>query len=139
MASTFTIEITTPERLLSREQATEAQIPIKDGYIGVLPDHASLLSGLGAGVLSYVAADGKIHIMAIKGGFVEIDNNVVRVLGDVAEKGGEVDIAAAEKLLKEAQAALVNPALGIDIASALIEAQHAQARVDAANGQAAQK
>ena len=135
MAATFTIEITTPERLLARDQATEAQIPTADGYIGVLPDHASLLSGLGAGVLSYVSLDGKTHVMAIKGGFVEIDNNVVRVLGDVAEKGGEVDVAAAEKMLKEAQDAMVNPAFGIDIASALIDAKHAQARLDAANEQ----
>jgi F0F1-type ATP synthase epsilon subunit len=50
----------------------------------------------------------------------------------VAEKGHEIDVSEAEKDLKQAQDAMVNPALGIDIASALIAARHAQARIDAA-------
>jgi hypothetical protein len=50
----------------------------------------------------------------------------------VAEKGHEIDVTAAEKSLKQAQDAMINPALGIDIASALIAARHAQARIDAA-------
>ncbi len=49
MADVFEIEIATPERLLAREKAVRAQIPAKDGYIGVLPDHAPLLSELGIG------------------------------------------------------------------------------------------
>ena len=53
MADTFDIEIATPERLLAREKAIRAQIPAKDGFIGVLPDHASLLSELGIGVTAY--------------------------------------------------------------------------------------
>ena len=43
MADNFEIEIATPDRLLVREHAVRAQIPCKDGYIGVLPDHAPLL------------------------------------------------------------------------------------------------
>ncbi len=132
MADTFSIEIATPERLLSREQATEAQIPAKDGYIGVLPNHAALLSVLGVGVLSYVTPNNETHTMAVRGGFLEILNNNVRVLTDVAERSSEVDVAKAEQDLKNAQAAVVNPAAGIDIAQALIEMQHAQARIDAA-------
>lgn len=57
MADTFEIEIATPERLLGREQAVRAQIPAKEGYIGVLPDHAPLLSILGVGVLTYTTPE----------------------------------------------------------------------------------
>ena len=57
MADTFDIEIATPERLLAREKAIRAQIPAKDGYIGVLPDHASLLSELGIGALTYTTPE----------------------------------------------------------------------------------
>ena len=57
MADTFDIEIATPERLLAREKAIRAQIPAKEGYIGVLPDHASLLSELGIGALTYTTPD----------------------------------------------------------------------------------
>jgi|SRR5580658_583006 F-type H+-transporting ATPase subunit epsilon len=132
MADTFDIEIATPERLLAREKAIRAQIPAKDGYIGVLPDHAALLSELGIGALTYTTPGDHRFSIAISGGFLEILDNVVRVLSDVAEKGHEIDVSRAEQDLKRAQDAMVNPALGIDIASALIAARHAQARIDAA-------
>jgi F-type H+-transporting ATPase subunit epsilon len=132
MADTFDIEIATPERLLASEKAVRAQIPAKDGYIGVLPDHASLLSELGIGALTYTTPGDHRFSMAISGGFLEIHNNVVRVLTDVAEKGHEIDVTRAEQALKRAQDAMINPALGIDIASALTAAFRAQARIDAA-------
>jgi F-type H+-transporting ATPase subunit epsilon len=132
MADTFDIEIATPERLLSREKAIRSQIPTKDGYIGVLPDHASLLAELGIGALTYTTPDDHRYSIAIRGGFLEIHDNVVRVLSDIAEKGQEIDATQAEKDLKHAQDAMINPNLGMDIAAALIAARHAQARVDAA-------
>jgi F-type H+-transporting ATPase subunit epsilon len=132
MAEAFDIEIATPERLLAREKAIRAQIPAKDGYIGVLPDHASLLSELGIGAMTYTTPDNKPFSLAVRGGFLEIHNNVVRVLTDFAEKAQEINVSAAENDLKKAQEAMINPALGIDIASALIAASHAQARIDAA-------
>lgn len=132
MADTFNIEVATPERLLAREKAVRAQIPAKDGYIGVLPDHASLLSELGIGALTYTTPEDHRYSMAVRGGFLEIHNNCVRVLTDEAERGHEIDVTRAEKDLKHAQDAMVSPALGMDIAAALIAARHAQARIDAA-------
>lgn len=132
MADTFDLEIATPERLLAREKAIRAQIPAKDGYIGVLPDHASLLSELGIGAMTYMTPGDHRYSLAIRGGFLEIHNNVVRVLTEIAEKGQEIDLTQAEKDLKRAQDEMVDPALGVDIAGALIAVRHAQARVDAA-------
>jgi F-type H+-transporting ATPase subunit epsilon len=132
MADTFDIEIATPERLLARERAIRAQIPAKEGFIGVLPDHAPLLSELGIGAMTYTTPDDHRFSLAIRGGFLEIYNNVVRVLTDFAERGHEVDVTQAEKDLKHAQDAMVDPALGMDIAAALIAVRHAQARIDAA-------
>jgi F-type H+-transporting ATPase subunit epsilon len=132
MADTFDIEIATPERLLARERAIRAQIPAKEGYIGVLPDHAPLLSELGIGAMTFTTPDDHRFSLAIRGGFLEIYNNVVRVLTDFAERGHEVDVTQAEKDLKHAQDAMVDPALGMDIAAALIAVRHAQARIDAA-------
>ncbi len=132
MAESFEIEIATPERLLAREKAVRAQIPAKEGYIGVLPDHASLLSELGIGAMTYTTPEDRLYTLAIRGGFLEIHNNVVRVLSDIAEKGHEIDASQAEKDLKHAQEAMVNPALGVDLAAALIAVRHAQARIDAA-------
>lgn len=132
MAEDFEIEIATPQRLLAREKAIRAQIPALDGYIGVLPDHAPLLSELGIGAMTYTTPGDHRFSLAVRGGFLEIHNNVVRVLTDFAERAQEIDVSAAEKDLKQAQDQMINPALGIDIASALIAVRHAQARIDAA-------
>lgn len=137
MADIFEIEIATPERLLARERAIRAQIPAKEGFIGVLPDHAALLSELGIGALTYTTPEDHRFSIAIRGGFLEIYNNVVRVLTDFADKGQEIDVSQAEKDLKHAQEAMLDPALGMDIASALTAIQHAQARIEAARKAAA--
>jgi F-type H+-transporting ATPase subunit epsilon len=132
VAEEFEIEIATPQRLLAREKAIRAQIPALDGYIGVLPDHAPLISELGIGAMTFTTPDDHRFSLAVAGGFLEINNNVVRVLTDVAEKAQEIDSAQAEKDLKQAQDEMINPAVGIDIAAALIAVRHAQARIDAA-------
>lgn len=136
MADQFEIEIATPERLLVREQVLRAQIPCKNGYIGVLPDHAPLLSEIGIGVLTYVVPPDNRFSMALKHGFVEVLDNHVRVLADEAEYGHEVDVSKAEKDLRQAEQEMINPALGMDIASALIAWNHSKARIEAARKQA---
>jgi F-type H+-transporting ATPase subunit epsilon len=88
MAATFLLEVVTPERLFVRENVTEAQIPAKDGYIGILPGHAALVSGLGAGVLSYVC-DGRLRSLRVNGGWIEICDDHARVLADSVEKPAE--------------------------------------------------
>lgn len=65
-------------------QVTEAELPGKDGYMGILPGHAPLLSVLGAGTLTY-SEGGSSKVIKIEGGFVEVFNNHVRVLADKAE------------------------------------------------------
>ena len=132
MADSFEIEIATPDRLLVRDKAIRAQIPGRAGYLGVLPDHAPLLSELGIGALTYTTPGDHRFSLAIKHGFVEILDNHVRVLADDAERGNEIDVTKAEKDLKHAQDAMINPNIGLDIASALIAMRHAQAKIDAA-------
>ncbi len=84
MAESLLLEVATPERLIVRERVSEAQIPCRNGYIGVLPGHAALLSELGAGQLSYTTAAGT-HSFRISGGWVEVLGDHIRVLADEAE------------------------------------------------------
>ena len=132
MADKFVIEIATPERLLVQTEAIRSQIPAKEGYVGVLPGHAALLSEMGVGALSYVTPDDHRFSVAVSGGYLEILNDHVRILTDMAEKGTEIDVNKAEKDLRHANEEIINPALSIDIASALFAWKHAQARIDAA-------
>lgn len=131
MADTFQLEVATPERLLIDEQVSQAELPGKDGYIGVLAGHAPLLSALGAGVLSYTVG-GEQRFLAIDGGFVEIFDNHVRVLAERAEYGEDIDASAAHRQLDEAHAALKS-AHDKEHSEASVQAiARAQARVDAA-------
>jgi F-type H+-transporting ATPase subunit epsilon len=84
MADSFQIEIATPEKLVLQQQAQSAQIPGKDGYLGILPGHAALLSELGEGVLT-VTGEGQTKTFTVTGGYVEVRDNHVRVLADSAE------------------------------------------------------
>lgn len=131
MADTLELEIATPERALVKEQVDEAQIPGKTGYLGVLPGHAALLGQLGTGFLSYTQA-GKKHYFAVAGGFLEVKDDHVRVLANVAERATEIDVERARKALERAQQRLVNPAIGVDPARALAAMERAQARLEAA-------
>jgi F-type H+-transporting ATPase subunit epsilon len=84
MANTFQLEVATPERLLVDVQVSEAELPGKDGYMGILPGHAPLLSVLGKGTLTY-SDGGSKRVINIDGGFVEVLDDHVRVLADKAE------------------------------------------------------
>lgn len=84
MAEMFQIEIVTPEKLVLDQRAEFAEIPGKDGYIGVLAGHAALLGELGSGRLT-ITAGGQSRDINVSGGYIEIRNNHVRVLADKAE------------------------------------------------------
>lgn len=83
MADTFLLEVVTPERQFVREQVSEAQIPGKNGYLGILPGHAALLTELGAGELSYTVGGHK-RTLKIDGGWFEISSDHARVLATSA-------------------------------------------------------
>ena len=132
MADTLHLEIATPERLLVQEEATEVYIPAANGMIGILPQHAALLSELGVGELSFVSTQGRRTVF-IAGGWVEVLNNDVRVLADRAEDIGDIDTARAEASLKRAQERLNAPAsAGVDVARAINAMKRAEARMAAA-------
>jgi F-type H+-transporting ATPase subunit epsilon len=136
MADTLLFQLVSPERLLVETQVTEVEIPALDGYIGVLPGHAPLLSSLKpGGVLTY-RAGAEVKIVAVYGGFVEVLPDRVRVLADSAERKEEINLAAAHAELKEAQKGVDNIMAGAaDPAVALDQAMRAQAKVDAATKQ----
>ncbi len=132
MAETFELEIATPERSLVKEQAVRAQIPGKDGYFGILPDHAAMVSQLGIGTLTYATEPGGTYVVAVHGGFVEVLDNHVRVLADMAEPGVEIDVERAERALKRSTEQLENLGESVDPAVALAAALRAEARIAAA-------
>ena len=78
------LEVAIPEKQLVSTTVDSVQVPGADGYLGILPGHAALLSELGSGELSYVSG-GKTETLKISGGYVEVRDNHVRVLADKVE------------------------------------------------------
>src|ERR1039457_2976465 len=122
MADLLELEIATPARQLVHEQVSDVQIPGKDGYLGILPGHAALLGLLGAGARRYLAIDG---------GFLEVVEDHVRVLGDSSERAEDIDVDRAKSDLQRAQEQLASTAADADPVVALAAVNHAQARIDA--------
>jgi len=83
VAETFQIEVVTPEKLVLDQRAEFAEIPGKDGFIGILPGHAALLGELGSGALT-ITSGGQTREITVSGGYVEVRDNHVRVLADKA-------------------------------------------------------
>ena len=131
MAELLELEVASPERQLVHEQVAEVQIPGRDGYLGILPGHAPLLSELATGFMHYTV-NGRRWYLAIHGGFLEVMDNHVRVLADMAEKAEEIDVERARTALRRAEEQLVNPALGVEPAAALEQMKRNQARLEAA-------
>lgn len=132
MADTFLLQLVSPERVLVEEQATEAQIPALDGYIGMMPGHAPLLTELKPGGVFTYHSGGQEKILAVYGGFVEILPDRVRVLADSAEPREEIDLNAANQQLQQALKENENFHGEADPAVALDQMMRAQAKVDAA-------
>ncbi|MCL4793020.1 MAG: F0F1 ATP synthase subunit epsilon [Bryobacteraceae bacterium] len=132
MAGALTLEIATPERLLLREQVSEVVLPGASGALGILPEHAPLLTELGPGELAYVPEGGQRKFIAIRGGWAEVLPDHVRVIATGAEFGDEIDVKRAEEALKRAEMNLSSAKEDLDTVKALNKMRRAQARLETA-------
>jgi len=128
MGETFRLEITTPERMVAREEVEEAQIPAANGYLGVLPGHAPLMAMLKAGELSY-RQRGRTEYLAVGEGFVEVLLEQTRVMVETAEKAREIDVARAQAAVKRAEERLRHPDPDTDIDRATVALERALVRL----------
>ena len=88
------LEIVTSEKKVYDEVVDAVTIPTTNGEIGVLPNHAPLISTLKPGILT-ISNRGASEQLVIAGGFVEVSANKVSILADTAEKADEVNVEAA--------------------------------------------
>jgi len=85
------LEIVTPEKKVLSEAVDAVTIPTASGEVGILQNHAPLISSLKAGVLSYTK-EGATQRMVVAGGFVEVSQNNVSILSDIAETADEINV-----------------------------------------------
>lgn len=104
MADPLQIELVSTDRVVWSGQASEVLARTVEGDLGVLADHAPLLSLLVPGVVVITPIDGDTVRAAISEGFISVANNRVSILSEDAFLADEVDAAAAQAELEAAEA-----------------------------------
>jgi F-type H+-transporting ATPase subunit epsilon len=133
MADSFQLEIVTPEKIVVREPAEEAQIPGRNGYIGILPGHAPLITELGAGEISF-RTGGRTRRYSVAWGFAEVLPDKVTVLAETVEAAEQIDAARAKQDLAKAEESMKTAQTEEDFANLEGKVRRAQARIDVAQG-----
>ena len=131
MADNLELEVATPERELVRELVSEVQVPGKNGYMGILPGHAPLITELSAGELSY-RQGGNTHCFVVAWGFAEVLPDRVTILAETAEPANEIDVNRAQADKKHAEQSLADGKSEEDFVKAGGELKYADARLEVA-------
>jgi F-type H+-transporting ATPase subunit epsilon len=99
---TIRCEIVSQDRLVYEGDVDIVVLPGEAGEMGILPNHAPLLSTLRFGILK-VRVGGVEEVFAVAGGVVEVQPDIVTVLADAAENVEEIDISRAEAARRRAE------------------------------------
>lgn len=108
-------EVVTPERVVLRDDILQVTIPTKAGEITVLPDHIPLISILKPGIIEAKNKDGQRDVVAVSGGFIDVQRHKIVILADTAERAEEIDLEKAEEARKRAEKIKENAIHGDDV------------------------
>jgi len=124
------LKIITPEKLIFDGQVSQVNISTEEGQIGILPNHANLMAKLIPGELVIKKGE-KEDILAIGDGFLQVADNVLTVMTDLATYEADIDERALEEAKKRAEQALAQTLSDEEYAETLanLEKSLAQLRV----------
>ena len=127
------LEIITAEREVYADDVDIVVAPGIEGQLGILPNHAPLMTVLQPGEVS-VRKDGEPSYLAITGGFLEVMANKVTILAEACEYSQEINEERAQEAMERAQERLRNQTSGsaVELSSALTSFRRAQVRLNVA-------
>ncbi len=125
------VEVVTAEREIYSGEADMVVARGTEGTLGILPEHAALLTTLAIGEMR-IKLGGAEEPLFIAGGFLEVRDNVVTVLADTAEHAEEIDEARAEEARRRAQERLEQAISDVDRAEMLGALERAISRIKVA-------
>lgn len=119
MTSSLKLDIVTQEKRLLTEEVQSVSVDTVEGEITILPNHVPLLTQLKEGLLRYTTTKGEEELIAIFGGFLEVDNvGGISVLADSAVRAADIDEAKVKAAEAEAKAVLSDKTREIEFAEA---------------------
>ena len=110
---TYSLEIVTPIKILSKENVNYIRCPGIDGSFGIMKKHRQGVIALDVGEIK-IDANGKTDWYATSGGFVEIGQDKIELLLESVEKSNEIDVKRATEALERAKDRKKNPTESID-------------------------
>jgi F-type H+-transporting ATPase subunit epsilon len=126
------LRVMAPNRIVLNSEAQEIILSTNSGQIGILPNHAPLLTALDIGIMK-IRTNSQWSTMALMGGFAMIENNQLTILVNEAEKASEIDLQEAQAAFELTQDNL-NKATGRkQVIEANLAFQRAKARLEAVN------
>jgi F-type H+-transporting ATPase subunit epsilon len=105
MPEKIELEVVTPQRLVLHEDVKSLELPGRDGYLGILPGHAPLITELGIGILTY-RTNGEPQFLTVMNGYAEVLPDRVIILAQVSELATEIDVERSRAALERAQGRL---------------------------------
>ncbi len=105
MAEKLHLELVTPYKKILSEEVDMVTATGSLGEFGVLPGHASFLTSLKIGELTYMQS-GVVQHLALNWGYFEVANDKVSILVETAERADEIDLERARVALGRAEEAL---------------------------------
>ncbi|RIX51018.1 F0F1 ATP synthase subunit epsilon [Paenibacillus nanensis] len=131
--STFLVEIVTPERKVYEETANMVSVKGVEGELGILPNHIPLVTPLRIAPVTIKRDGGKVDVVAVNGGFIEVRKDKVVILAESAEMAKDIDVARAEAAKQRAQQRLAARQDEIDFRRAERALQRAMNRLEITN------
>lgn len=119
----LTVEVVSPERVLYTGEGDMVVCRTSEGEIAFLPGHVPFLGALGIGVVRVLLPGEGEQAVAVHGGFVEVSNDRVIVLSDVAELAEQIDVDRARRAQQTAQERLNTEPDDTEAQEALLRAQ----------------
>ena len=126
------LEIVTPVRAVLSEAVDELVLPGSEGYLGVRPGHAPLLTLLKVGSIS-IRKGKEQRLLAVSWGFVEVLPEKVAILAETAELAEEIDVERAKRAKERAETRLKSPAPDVDFRRAEMALEKALIRIQVAS------
>ena len=124
------VELVSPERIVYEGEAELVIARTTDGEIGFQPGHVPFVGNLVSSVIRIALSDGGVQRIAVHSGFVEVSDNHVALLSDVAELAEDIDTDRAKNALDRANELLAGDSANEEAAKAL---QRAEVRLLAAD------
>jgi F-type H+-transporting ATPase subunit epsilon len=132
MAATFTVALLTPEKTVLSAEVVSLVAPGSQGFLGVLANHAPLITALGPGPLTLRYPDGRVEVVCVSGGFLEVSHNRAVVLADAVERPEEIDVERAQAAAERARRRLKGSDPDLDALRAEMALARALGRVHVA-------